>query len=114
MKKIILFAAMLFAAALVAYATENNEKSEVIPFADPFILYEDGTYYLYGTGSDHGIAVAVSKDLKTWQWPQGEEMFLALHKDDSYGDHWFWAPEVYKVDSRYIMYYSAEEHICLA
>ena len=27
---------------------------------------------------------------------------------------WFWAPEVYKIGDRFIMYYSAEEHICMA
>lgn len=113
MKKIVIFAAFLTAALLSACGNEA-EGGKVIPFADPFIYCEDGTYYLYGTGSDHGIAVAVSKDLKKWEWPQGEEMYLALHKDDSYGDHWFWAPEVYKVGDKYIMYYSSEEHICAA
>jgi beta-xylosidase len=41
-------------------------------------------------------------------------MYLALHKDDSYGDFWFWAPEVYRVGDKYLMYYSSEEHICVA
>ena len=84
-----------------AFAQEISE-SKVIPFADPFILYEDGLYYLYGTGSDEGIPVVVSKDLKTWSWPEGENMYFALHKDNSFGERMFWAPEVYKVDGRYI------------
>ena len=92
----------------------NDHKSSIIPFADPFILYEDGLYYLYGTGSDNGIPVVVSKDMKTWEWPEGNKKHLALHKKDSYGKKWFWAPEVYRVGDRYIMYYSAEEHICMA
>lgn len=113
MKRII--AAIIAACAvMMAFAQDNTAGPKVIPFADPFILYEGGLYYLYGTGSSDGIAVAVSEDMKSWEWPQGKEMYVALHKDDSYGDHWFWAPEVYKVGGRYIMYYSAEEHICMA
>ena len=91
------------------------QKADVIPLADPFILYDDGTYYLYGTGSDNGIPVAVSHDMKEWEWPGGGEgMYLALNKDDSFGNYFFWAPEVYKVGDRYLMLYSAEEHICIA
>ena len=113
MKRII--AAIIAACAvMMAFAQDNTAGPKVVPFADPFILYEGGLYYLYGTGSNDGIAVAVSEDMKSWEWPQGKEMYVALHKDDSYGDHWFWAPEVYKVGDRYIMYYSAEEHICMA
>ena len=85
-----------------------------IPLADPYILYEDGTYYLYGTGSGDGIAVAVSKDMRKWEWPENEKYYLALHKDNSYGTYYFWAPEVYKVGDKYLMYYSSQEHICAA
>jgi beta-xylosidase len=31
-----------------------------------------------------------------------------------WGDRWFWAPEVYYVDGTFYMYYSADEHICVA
>lgn len=110
MKRII---SVIVAACYVMMASAQD-SSKVIPFADPFILHEGGMYYLYGTGSPDGIAVAVSEDMRTWEWPEGKELYVALHKDDSYGDHWFWAPEVYKVGDRYIMYYSAEEHICMA
>ena len=85
-----------------------------IPLADPFVYQENGLYYLYGTGSPDGIAVCVSTDLLHWQWPDDKQFYLALHKEDSYGDFWFWAPEVYKVGETYYMYYSAEEHLCVA
>lgn len=100
--------------SLFCFGLKAQTGEKVIPFADPFVLYEDGTYYLYGTGSDSGIPVIVSKDLKTWEWPDGKDMHLALHKDDSYGERMFWAPEVYKTDGKYVMFYSAEEHICAA
>lgn len=101
---------LLCAAGLCA----QEKRAETVPLADPFILYEDGLYYMYGTGSDLGIPVVVSKDMKTWEWPEGNRKYVALHKDDSYGKKWFWAPEVYHIGDRYIMYYSAEEHICMA
>jgi beta-xylosidase len=31
-----------------------------------------------------------------------------------YGEKWFWAPEVYYADGRFLMYFSAEERICVA
>ena len=88
------------------------QKADVIPLADPFILYDDGTYYLYGTGSDNGIPVAVSRDMKEWEWPgDGEGMYLALNKDDSFGNYFFWAPEVYKGGARHLMVDPAQERI---
>ncbi|MBQ9309933.1 MAG: family 43 glycosylhydrolase [Bacteroidales bacterium] len=85
-----------------------------VPLADPFVLYDNGKYYLYGTGADDGIAVYESLDLRTWRVPGGGTQYLALDKSDSYGDKWFWAPEVYKVDGKFYMYYSADERICAA
>ncbi|MGV3764106.1 glycoside hydrolase family 43 protein [Parapedobacter sp.] len=79
---------------------------------DPFILLHDDTYYAYGTYAGDGIAVYVSQDLLTWEAVQGNR--LALDKKDSWGDRWFWAPEVYHVDGKFYMYYSADEHICVA
>lgn len=83
-----------------------------VPFGDPFILLHGGTYYAYGTEAADGIAVYVSDDLLVWERVEGNR--LALHKDDSWGNRWFWAPEVYEVDGTFYMYYSADEHICVA
>src|SRR5690606_30035258 len=62
--------------------------------------------------SPDGIEVYVSDDLKTWK----KQDKLALHKNDSWGDKWFWAPEVYYIPEKkkFFMYYSADEHICVA
>ena len=90
-------------------------RNERVPLADPFILYENGTYYAYGTNSRVGITVATSTDLVHWKMDQGRSKDgLALHMDDSFGKKFFWAPEVYRVDGRYVMYYSAETHVCAA
>ena len=84
--------------------------------ADPFVLYHDGLYYAYGTSATHGIAVATSKDLVTWRTDVGlAKEGLALHRSDSYGEKWFWAPEVYRrKDGKFVMCYSAEQHVCAA
>lgn len=109
-------AIQLTAAALFAFAAETA-KAELKPLtlADPFVLSHGGKYYAYGTWSGHGIAVAVSSDLRTWTLGGGRAAEgLALHKNDSYGEHSFWAPEVYRRNGKFIMFYSAEEHVCAA
>ena len=89
-------------------------KQILVPLADPFILLYNDLYYAYGTGAEDGIEVMVSADLKRWKRVANEQKGLALHKDDSYGEKWFWAPEVYCVNDKFYMYYSSEEHICVA
>lgn len=86
----------------------------LVPLADPFIMLYNDTYYAYGTASEDGIEVLTSKDLKTWKRTANSKHKLALYKDDVYGNHSFWAPEVYYVNGKFYMYYSAEEHIAVA
>jgi beta-xylosidase len=90
------------------------EEIRKVPLGDPFILTWQGKYHAYGTLSPNGIAVYVSDDLQTWSVPAGAENGLALNKTDSWADRWFWAPEVYAVHGKFYMYYSADEHICVA
>lgn len=119
MKKIGLYAAVLF--CFLAACRPNNPPgraeqdkpavagSEFVPLGDPFILLSGGTYYAYGTHSADGIEVYRSDNLKTWRYHG-----LALRKEDVWADRWFWAPEVYEWNGTYYMYYSADEHICVA
>lgn len=83
-----------------------------VAFGDPFIMLYDDTYYAYGTNAENGIEVYTSNDLKYWK----RESELALKKEDSWGGRWFWAPEIYyiKEKNKFFMYYSANEHICVA
>jgi len=83
-------------------------KSQV-PLADPYILLEGDTYYAYGTNDADGIRCYTSNDLRVWKY-EG----LALHKNNTTETKWFWAPEVYHVKGKYIMYYSANEHLYAA
>ncbi|MDR1722535.1 MAG: glycoside hydrolase family 43 protein [Tannerella sp.] len=119
MKRNLLPAILIFVFSMACSQKENpkkdNEdtglKSGYVSFGDPFILLYDGMYYAYGTSSDNGILVYTSEDLETWKIPENN---LALNKDDVWADQWYWAPEVYHINGKFYMYYSADEHICVA
>ncbi|MCI5717120.1 MAG: glycoside hydrolase family 43 protein [Alistipes sp.] len=119
--KSILFLVMMFAAAVPSALAQQPAEGVAaregqLLLADPFILENDGWYYIYGTHADDGIVVYRSRDMRHWSDRCGNARnALALHKDDVWGDRFFWAPEVYKLgEGRYLMTYSAEEHICYA
>lgn len=95
-------------------ADDPDPEITKVPLGDPFIMLHEGTYYAYGTLSNDGIAVFVSDDLQTWEVPAEAPAGLALHKSHVWADRWFWAPEVYHVNGKFYMYYSADEHICVA
>lgn len=82
-----------------------------LPIADPFVLYHGGKYYAYGTRVN-GFEVYISKDLKQWK----RNDIKALSPENSWGTRWYWAPEVYYVKSKnlFYMFYSVDEHICVA
>jgi len=82
-----------------------------LPIADPYVLYYEGKYYAYGTRIN-GFEVYISEDLEHWKRSES----LALSPENSWGDRWYWAPEVYYVASKntFYMFYSVDEHICVA
>lgn len=83
-------------------------KLSEIHIRDPFILAENGTYYLYGTrgadtwGKGYGFDVYVSPDLETFSDPI--EVFTP--PKDFWSDENFWAPEVHKWNGKYYMFAS--------
>lgn len=87
-----------------------ESKTTLVPLGDPFILLYNNTYYAYGTNAEDGIEVYTSDDLNKWK----KEAKLALHKNDTWASRWFWAPEVYHVNGKFYMYFSADEHIAVA
>lgn len=75
------------------------------PAADPFMLRDtDGTYYVYCTSEKGGgFDVRRSRDLRTW-----EELGVAIGPENArWGVSCFWAPECYRIDGRYYLFYSA-------
>lgn len=109
MKKAIIIFAVL-SALLSCGREEMAIPLSQLPIADPFILCHEGKYYAYGTG-EPGFRIYVSEDLKHWK-KEG----IALDLDKVWGTNNFWAPEVYYIESkdRFYLYYSSEEHICVA
>lgn len=88
-------------------------QAPVMTLADPTIYSEDGKYYAYGTwgpDSNVGIPVYTSTDLKNWQ----KTSDLALTPGDAFGTKWFWAPQIFKHNGRYYMFYTADEYIAYA
>lgn len=86
----------------------DGSKSKV-PLADPYVLLDGDTYYAYGTHNADGIEVWTSDDLYVWKY-RG----LALNRNQTTEERWFWAPEVYHKNGKYYMYYSANEHLYVA
>ena len=86
-------------------ATKDN-----LPVRDPFILEDNGVYYLYGTSSFGRLDVYTSTDL--YQWTKENACFVAygdffgnavVFSDVSGKEKASWAPEVYKYDGAYYM-----------
>ncbi len=100
---------------LLSCATTNRsgeDQNEKLALADPYILYHEDRYYAYGTSTDEGFEVYYSDNLNEWK----RHSDMLLKKEDSFGEKWFWAPEVYYRESNatFYLFYSAEEHICVA
>lgn len=83
-------------------------KNSDINIRDPFILFENGTYYLYGTRAKNfgihvgGFDVYTSQDMENWSQPH--ECFNSGKY--SMNTHVNWAPEVHKYNGAYYMFAS--------
>ena len=101
---------------------EDSFTNPVANGADPFVFRDDdGTYYLYSTSGDsYGYRVYSSQNLVEWE-AQG----YCMRRDDVYIDdkytnskgsfaYYFWAPEVMRVEDKYYMVYTVQEHIGIA
>ncbi|MFT3936618.1 MAG: glycoside hydrolase family 43 protein [Chitinophagaceae bacterium] len=101
---LVLFCCM--AVHLLMAQTNQQTFTNPLPvkLGDPFVLHDNGTYYVYGTGSKDGFPAYKSTDLVHWQ--SIGQVYTATEK--SFGIHSFWAPEVYKVNGKFYMFYSAQ------
>ena len=109
-----LFLSPVYSCSSRNQGTDPDATIRKVPLGDPFIMLYEGKYYAYGTLAADGIAIYVSDDLINWGIPEGVTGGLALNKADVWADRYFWAPEVYYVNGKFYMYYSADEHICVA
>ncbi len=109
MKKI-LFVAL---SALLTLSCHNSNRETTlhnplsVAFGDPFVLKaSDGNFYMYGTGGvKDGFRACVSSDLTNWKE-------LGRIYQGNTADSWctanFWAPEVYEINGKYYMLFSAD------
>lgn len=87
-------------------------KLNEINIRDPFIVPENGKYYMYGTRGLNcwarktadcmGFDVYISDDLENWSEPI--EVFSP--SADFWGTHNYWAPEVHKYNNKFYMFAS--------
>ncbi|MBS1455852.1 MAG: family 43 glycosylhydrolase [Clostridia bacterium] len=75
--------------------------TKVTGIGDPFVLADDGTYYLYATSAADGFKVWTSKDLINWE-ENGK-----CYKNSPWGEGCFWAPEAYKYKGKYYLLFTA-------
>lgn len=105
-KTILLITTLLFSLTI---------KAATITLADPTIFYEDGVYYLTGTGDvNNGFRMYYSTDLVHWEPCGYATGGRALYKDDTFGTGNFWAPQIFKYGRYYYMAYAANELIGVA
>lgn len=80
-------------------------KKEQINIRDPFVVCEDGKYYLFGTRANNfgictgGFDVYISEDMENWSDPV--ECFNSERYGLNKGSNW--APEVHKYNGKYYM-----------
>ncbi len=90
-----------------AITTYANPLDVII--ADPFVLRQGNTYYLYGTTDARtGFKVWTSSNLIDWR-----QHGFAFRKDNSdFGQRHFWAPEIFEHKGKFYLHYTAasKEH----
>ena len=82
-------------------------RREDIHIRDPFVLAENGTYYLYGSTDPHiwggdcrTFAVYVSRDLREFAPP----VPVFTRPDGFWSEEQYWAPEVHAYRGRYYLF----------
>lgn len=104
----------LYGSALLAQSNSDTYQNPLpVKFGDPYVLQNNGKYYMYGTGAGakNGFAAYSSTDLVNWKH-EGQ----VYHASNVNGwsdstaawDGAYWAPEVYKHQGKFYMFYSAQ------
>jgi beta-xylosidase len=104
-----------FAQTTQSYAATKQTYSNPLPvrFGDPYVLFTNGQYYMYGTGGNAkmGFAAYSSTDLVNWK-DEGQVYFHnnknGWSDPKAAWDGAYWAPEVYEVNGKFYMFYSAQ------
>ncbi|MGE5519977.1 MAG: glycoside hydrolase family 43 protein [Candidatus Dadabacteria bacterium] len=111
----ILLICSVFCKELSAQSSPANDSGDIY-LADPTIFADKGQHYLYGTGSGamgNGFLAYTSSNLKNWKLIENNNGYC-LRKGDAFGSSGFWAPQVFKYESKYFFAYVANENIAIA
>lgn len=104
-RTILLIVLIVFGGRSVAQQLASNPLP--VALGDPYIIFDEqrDRYYMYGTGgTPNGFVAYSSSDLKDWK---EEGVIYTNAQDQSWGTKDFWAPEVYRWDEKYYLFYSA-------
>lgn len=106
--------AVTFVHASCLFAQPGTYQNPLsVKFGDPYVLYDNGKYYMYGTGGGarNGFAAYSSSDLVNWKY---EGQVYKANNVNGWSDStaaWggaYWAPEVYKRKGKFYLFYSAQ------
>lgn len=78
-----------------------------VQMGDPFVLFNDGRYYLYGTTANDGFKYWTSPDLVNWT--AGGYAYQRAADAPQAGS--YWAPEVIRHQDKFYMVYSCEPKV---
>src|ERR1044072_3284771 len=113
-KRIYLFITILQWFAVNSFAQHTDTLKSLtyknplpVAFGDPYVLQDSVTYYMYGTGggAKNGFASYSSTDLVNWKF---EGQVYYGNNENGWGTGDYWAPEVFKRNGKYYMFYSAQ------
>lgn len=79
-------------------------KTNEINTRDPYIVFHEGKYYMYGALGKSAFGVYISEDLESWTAPK--TVFSA--NDEFWGKYDFWAPEVHLYKGKFYMFASVK------
>lgn len=110
MRKLRILAASLLLSASVCTFAGDTYTNPVIntSLPDPTVIRaDDGYFYLYATEDIRNLPIYRSRDLTDWQ-------FVGTAFTDDTRPQWnkkgnMWAPDINKIDDKYVLYYSKSE-----
>ena len=114
---------ILLSAAAIAGCAPLGAKDAVtepfvpvytVNFPDPFVIPQDGRFLAYATnaeGDRANVQMATSEDLVTWAPLERDgKLHDAMPVLPRWAERgWTWAPEVLKLENRYLLFFTARE-----
>lgn len=87
----------------LGYNTPNTTGNFFPDMGDPYIVYDDGYYYAFGTRGADCFHCFRSEDLTNWK--RLDDAFVP--SGESWGRTDMWAPDIQKIGDKWYLYYTA-------